>query len=75
MAQKTPHYAHVVMVKGIPQYAFTSRWAALHWANMVEEANELDFHEIKIADKRVSIERLRLVEPNDEMPQPTCLKM
>lgn len=62
MAQKTPHYAHVVMVKGIPQYAFTSRWAALHWANMVEES-------------RVSIERLRLVEPNDAMPQPTCLKM
>ena len=68
MAKKTPHYAHVVMVKGIPQYAFTSRWAALHWANMVEEANDLE-------SQRVLIERLRLVEPNDEMPQPTGLKM
>ena len=68
MAQKTTRYAHIVLVKGIPQYAFTSRWAAACWASKVHENNTLKPHEI-------TIDRLRIVDAKDEPPKAIGLKM
>lgn len=57
----TTRYVHVVSVKGVPQFAFSSRWGAWAWADAVKEDNGY-------TAKEISVRRLRIVT-SQEMPK------
>lgn len=59
-------YIHLVSVKKVPQFAFTSRWGASAWANRCREDNGFE-------KKDVEIRRLRIVGTTEELPTTGCM--
>lgn len=61
-------YIHLVSVKNVPQFAFTSRWGAYAWANRCRYDNGFE-------EKDVTVRRLRVVNTTEDLPTTGCMML